>query len=402
MKRGLLRVDVILLIVASLATAYFMQRTGLLTDELVHFDQIVMFASGNYAHDPRLTTIPGYHLVMAQLVRVVHSESITFLRGTNLVLGAGCIVLFSWCHRVLESGGSGERIAQFAVFPIIFPYFFVIYTDIPSLFVVLAGLWLCLRERYALGCLALALSLGVRQNNIIWVLAIPLLCWLRQTHFDLSWRNLLGFARRCWPLGPVLIAAAGFVAWNHGVAIGDRGAHPLFRFSSGNVFFLLFVYTLLLLPLVLTRTMDNLRHARAQPHAALIWTGFLALYFFTFDNSHPYNNILPDYFLRNAVLTTVAGSLWMKIAFLIPVLLAALDLARAMRERKAIVVIVIASVLAVLPSWLIEQRYYIVSFALLLLFLPESTRRAERLTTLQCAVLSGIFMWGIQQRLFFL
>ena len=119
----------------------------------------------------------------------MHSESITFLRGTNLVLGAGCIVLFSWCHRVLESGGSGERIAQFAVFPIIFPYFFVIYTDIPSLFVVLAGLWLCLRERYALGCLALALSLGVRQNNIVWVVAIPLLCWLRQTHFDLSCRD---------------------------------------------------------------------------------------------------------------------------------------------------------------------------------------------------------------------
>jgi len=392
----------LLLLVLLLTTWLFTRHTPLLVDEYIHYNQITLFAAGQYVQDPSLTTIPGYHWLMAQVVRVAHSDSTGLLRGINVLLGAGCVVLFVKCHRLLGGGDSGQRVVQFAVFPIIFPYLFLIYTDVASLFLILVGLWLCLKRRYTLAAIVLTLSLGVRQNNVIWLVAIPALAWLQQTQNEFSWRNLRAFALRNWLLGAGLLAFAAFVVINHGVAMGDRAKHPLFALGSGNLFFLLFVYSLVFLPLVLARTPDNLRVALAKPYAGMLLACFLALYLFTFNNTHPYNTSEADYFLRNAVLMTFTSSLWLKMVFFVPILLAALDLARSMHERPLLVPIAAASVAYLVPSWLIEQRYYIITFALLLLFRPEGGSRAERLTSVLCALLSVTFVYGIHQHLFFL
>ena len=48
----------------------------------------------------------------------------------------------------------------------------------------------------------------------------------------------------------------------------------------------------------------------------------------------------------------------------------------------------------------VEQRYDIVTFALLLLFRPDANRFVERLTTLWCALLAVLFVYGIREMLF--
>ncbi len=367
-----------LLLTALLVVTWLFTRNGpLRVDEGIHYHQISLLAAGEYVQAAALTAIPGYHWLMAQFVRVAHSDSIAFLRGINVLLGAACVLLFARCRDLLGDGDRGQRVLQFALCPIIFPFFFLIYNDIASLLLILAGAWLGLKRRYALAAVVLTLSLAVRQNNVVWLLAVPAVTWLQQTGVDYSWRNLRAFARAYWWLGIGLLLFAAFVVVNHGIAMGDRSKHPLVL-GSGNVFFLLFVYSLVFLPLVLARTPANVRTALAGWRGGLLLAGFFVLYLSTFESTHPYNNIGPEYFLRNAVLMAVAGNRWLSLLFFVPVVLAALELARSMHERPILVPVVLASIAVVVPSWLIEQRYYIVSFALLLLFRPEGGRRADR------------------------
>ncbi len=384
-----------------LLTWLFTRNGPLRVDEGIHYHQILLLAAGEYVQDAALTTIPGYHWLMAQFVRLAHSDSIGFLRGLNVLLGAGCVVSFARCRRLLGESAHDQRVLQFALCPIIFPYFFLIYNDVASLLLILVGVWLGLERRYALGAATLTLSLAVRQNNVVWLLAVPAITWLEQTANAYSWRNVRAFWRANWPLAIGLLLFVAFVVVNHGVAVGDRSRHPLV-FGTGNLFFLLFVYAFVFLPLVLARAPANLRAAVAGWRNGLLLALFFAFYLSTFASTHPYNNIEPEYFLRNAVLMAVAASLGLKFVFFVPVLLAALDLVRSVHERPILIPIVLASAVAVVPSWLIEQRYYIVSFALLLLFRPEGGHRAEQLTTLWCGTLAIFFVYGIRQHLFFL
>jgi hypothetical protein len=175
--------------------------------------------------------------------------------------------------------------------------------------------------------------------------------------------------------------------------------HPLV-FRTGNLFFLLFVYSVVFLPIVLARAPANAAAAFARPQGVLLFALLFALYMFTFDSAHPYNNIAPQIWPRNAVLMAVASGLWLKLLFFVPIMLAALDLAADIRERPILIPVMLASVAFLLPVWLIEQRYYIVSFALVLLFRSDAGRIVERLTTLWCALLAVVFIYGYRQALF--
>ena len=99
-------------------TWFFIRNDGLRTDEVVHFRQIIQFVGGNFAQDPALTTLPGYHWLMALILKITGSESMGLLRGINVLLGGASILLFVQCYRLLNLGDTRERLLQFAVFPI--------------------------------------------------------------------------------------------------------------------------------------------------------------------------------------------------------------------------------------------------------------------------------------------
>jgi alpha-1,2-glucosyltransferase len=385
-----------------LATIQFMRHSPLRVDEGGNFRQMQLFAAGHYELDHALSMIPGYHLVIAQVLRLLHSESSTLVRLLNVFLGIGCVALFAKSYRLLAEDHGIQRVVQFAMFPTIYPFYYMIYTEIPSLILILAGLYLSLLRRHVLAAVVLTISLTVRQNNVIWLVAVPALIWLRQTNLEVSRGNLWAFVRQYWLLAPGLLAFAAFVYINGGVATGDRPMHPLVL-SSGNVFFALFLYCLMFFPVVIARTRDNVRFTLGQRHIGLYLIGFFALYIFTFVNTHPYNQLLePDFFLHNAVVMTVTSNLWLKSLFFLPILLASLDLARSMHERPLLVPLALASIAFLVPSWMIEPRYSVIPFALLLLLRPSGPPRAELLTTLLCCVMSIGVVYGIRSGLFFL
>ena len=92
----------------------------------------------------------------------------------------------------------------------------------------------------------------------------------------------------------------------------------------------------------------------------------------------------------------------LKAIGLVPVGLAAADLiARAVR-RPPLAVVAAFTVLALVPSWLVEQRYDIIPFALLLAVAPEESPRVEAIASVGYVTVSLVFVYGIQNGLFFL
>jgi len=71
-------------------------------------------------------------------------------------------------------------------------------------------------------------------------------------------------------------------------------------------------------------------------------------------------------------------------------------------RRPTLAVVATFTVLALVPSWLVEQRYDIIPFALWLAVAPEESPRVETITSVACVTTALVFVHGIQNGLFFL
>ncbi len=158
-----------------LVSWYFLRNDVVKMDEFVHMRQITGLSSGNFQHDPFLTTVKGFHWIMAGLHYL--TDSIASLRLLNAMFGFASVFIFLGCWRIVSPNSEEARVWQFAFLPILLPYSFLVYTDTLALTIVMLGFYFCLRQKYLLGILILVLSMGVRQNSIIWLLAAPTFAW---------------------------------------------------------------------------------------------------------------------------------------------------------------------------------------------------------------------------------
>jgi len=394
MMTGLVRAACTLSFVAGAAFAvYAFGDTPLMVDEYVHYPQIVGFARKYSRIDPRLTMIPGYHAIIAALSWVFGGLSIRAVRAYSFLVAFGAIAAFYFAARADAEERPVVRTLQLAFLPIALPLFFLIYTDATSLLFVLWMMLAAIRNRpWQAGMLGLVACL-IRQNNIVWVAFAAL--WMHAVESGWSWSTLREELGRYWAF--VLTAALFivFVWMNGGVALGDAGAHPLSRAHLGNVFFLLFLCPLLLAPMFLARWrqwLAPLHHARAW-----LWLGIVFVIFWTgFSVDHPYNLMQRDLFLRNAVLGFFISSDSSRLLFFVPIGFAILGL-RTVELRPAWWLIYPFTVLFLLPSWLIEQRYYLIPLSLLLLAREPISPRVERLQVAWFAAMSGALFLAIER-----
>jgi alpha-1,2-glucosyltransferase len=389
------------LALALVGALLFCLQQNFRVDEPTHFDQIRRFFLGSYTLTPTLTNIPGYHALMAALCSLYGATSVPIVRTLNAAFGAILIVVFALNLRAIHGGASLRRVTQFAFLPILFPYLFLVYTEVVSTLLVLLAVLATVRRRYVLAVLACGLGVLVRQPNIAWLL-LPLIANIRQHDRWPGVDDLKSLARRFWPALLVVTAFAAFVVRNHGVALGQQDAHPSGLVPRvGNLYFLLLVYCLVFAPLVLGRLGTSLRYAREHRAAALAIAAAFVVYLLAFENTHPYNNEREDYYLHNYLLMTLAGSTLRKVVFFVPMALALLDLIAAPGFRRQRAAILLVTALTLLPSWLIEQRYYIIPFALLMLFRDEESPRLESVGALYAIGISAWLLYGIRTVQFF-
>jgi alpha-1,2-glucosyltransferase len=132
----------------------------------------------------------------------------------------------------------------------------------------------------------------------------------------------------------------------------------------------------------------------------LIIFAFFLIYIFTFKIDHPYN--INQYFLRNKLLVYFTSSIILKILFFIPVAYSILSISVTELYEKSFYLIYPFTILYLIPSWLIEQRYYLIPFALFILFKKEESKLVEYLSIVFYIISSALLFYGIRNELFFI
>lgn len=387
-----------------------------IADEVFHLAQIALFKASNYTIIPALTMPPTYHLLVGEIAKILGVESFSAIR----IVSAGIsfmAVLLAWVYLSRErSTFPLLQSVQILFSPLLWPVYWILYTDIPSLITTILSLILLVNQRYLLSALVCLLSLCFRQHNIFWVLLIWLMamdqtgCWTRllevfksgeQSFFNRSFEA----ARKCFVSTGMylipLVCFIGFIYINNGIALGDRQAQQFGGIYPLQIFSCLFVLGLVLLPLHLSNIPKILMLLKKHFWLIILLGALFALYMKTFKIVH-LHNFPSDYFLRNWVLYFLDGHFRYKVAAFGLIALSLLSLIATPLRSRANYWLYPVTILALLPVSLIEQRYYIVPFTLLMLFRHPKSFATELTVLIWFVILSAGITYGMATMKFFI
>jgi len=396
----------LILLAAALASAAVMLNilpNAPMVDEHFHHGQILLINSDEFQRVPELTTPLGYHHSVAWLARLFNVDSVNGLRAISAFLGLSSVFL-AWAYlRQNRSELPVLRSLQILLCPLLWPFYFLLYTDLASLSLVLAALSLFSAGFFWPTALVGIAMLAWRQNNIVW----SGLFWL--TQFQAAWpargdaAALRPWITRSCILALPMVAFLGFLIINRGVAMGDHAMHEIGQeLHPAQIWFLLLVFWLVLLPLHIGSLGESIQWLRKNPWRVLPVLAVPALVILSFDVTHPYNLALPEFHLRNGLLRLLDTD-WRLLLFgSIAMTWSVLTLI-VTRVRSPIGLwLYPVTVVALLPVELIEQRYYIVPIVLFLLFRKARDTRVEIALLLWFLILSSGLTAAIASTRYFL
>jgi alpha-1,2-glucosyltransferase len=370
-------------------------------DEWVHFEQISRFRSGHvFDVVESLTTFPGYHGLVAGLMWLFGGESLGAARATNIAFGMLAVAMFFVLRRTLHPGDAVRATAQLSVCPPIFVYVFLAYTDVPSLALVLAATSATLKRAHVLSAALLVASIGIRQNNIVWVCMLAVLAgWpiLRRIRprSPAGARELIAV---CWPYLLPALAFAALWAWRGSISFSASQAslHPDLQAHAGNVVFAAVVMCLLLPLQMMLGAKQFVARARRRPVFWLLPVAAASAFALFFEVDHPYNHVALHYNPRNAMLVAAASvGTWAWCAFGVASVLAVCGVAGTRLVRQAMGTIVPFSLLFLAGSWLIETRYLMIPLALWLASREPASDAVERATLALWLIVAVYLGYGV-------
>ena len=396
---------VFLTIIAILIFCYSLfLKTELLNDEIMHFEQIEGIMKGDLTQKIAITMIPGFHYLIAFISKLIGDPTIASMRAINLIISLFCIIIFFLCARKITKDQYLIKTIQFVFLPVLFPFIFLIYTDPLALLLFLISLYALLAKKYHLSGLIASLSLLIRQDSIIWLVFLFFLVLLREFEGKIVLRRINEIIDKTWVYILGIEIFFVFFIVNRGIAMGDRLMHPAFQAHTENVFFLLFLFFFLLLPFNILNFKKIIQLIKEKPWIIALLVLVFIGYLFTFKSTHPYNNGLwVDYYLRNRLIIFFTSSLALKTVFFLPMAYSILSLAVTKFYQKNIPFLLYYFGIAfLLFHWLIDPRYYIVPFAIFLLFRKGESQKTEIIIASIFFYLSVILIYIISKTWFFL
>ncbi|XP_046386441.1 putative Dol-P-Glc:Glc(2)Man(9)GlcNAc(2)-PP-Dol alpha-1,2-glucosyltransferase isoform X2 [Ischnura elegans] len=160
---------------------YNVQETPYL-DEVFHIPQAIRYCNGSFDEwDPKITTLPGLYIFSAGLLKpygwVINRYLCTVyrLRGINLLCSIANLILFIGIrHKAVGSEGKFTfqvlwAPLNLALFPVLYFFTFLYYTDQISTLMVMIMYRLYLARKFNWSAFIGILSVMCRQTNIIWV-----------------------------------------------------------------------------------------------------------------------------------------------------------------------------------------------------------------------------------------
>jgi alpha-1,2-glucosyltransferase len=350
-------------------------------DEGFHGPQIWSFYCGNYKPLPDLSMVPGYHFILAFVCRQLGVFNLDLLRFLSACLSLLALPIFYKFTRIYHGKEAPIRTLQLLFLPLLYPFFFLIYTDIPALMSVLLVWLFCLRRQHIPAAIAGILALLLRQNNIIWIgLGVLLVCLESGGDSGKTQANSKrGFAlpalTQVWPYIAVFILFGLFVIYNGGVATGDQRLQRMSINLTG-VYFLLLCGWAAFLPYNIVQA-PKIWRLLLKPWIAASAVAGLVVYLATFRVTHQYNAQGLDFYLHNRVLTLMTNSAAWRTVLYIPMLWMVLSAASTQLPQKRFRWIYPVIVLAICLHPMVEVRYTFVALALFLALRPPMQPAAE-------------------------
>lgn len=236
-------------------------------DEVFHVPQTLRYCAGNFTQwDPKITTLPGLYLITAAILSPLNLCNTFYMRCVNLIGTLFNLYLVYNIIKQISISHWNERwtdrtklavACNVMLFPPLFFWHFLYYTDVLSVNAILLMLLLHLRKRFNLAALTGISSVLIRQTNIVWVAfisverAFDLLdrkiskSITREQHCSVDYlklvcKTIIEEAQRGWkfftkfiiylctqllPYILVCLLFIAFVAWNNGIVVGDKAAH---------------------------------------------------------------------------------------------------------------------------------------------------------------------------------
>jgi len=378
-------------------------------DENFHNPQIQAFIRGDldYRVDV-ITVLPGYHALVAGVSALFFDDSIRSVRIASALLSLFSVLFFYLCAKRLGHRSPLTSTVLFFLCPLFFPFFFVIYTDMASLAFILAGVYATLCRRFSWAAIILTLSMLLRQTNVI-MLAF---CWLLAFSLYLEGKDLRQIRLREWgvlgyrfALKTSLFAVGilvflGFVLWNGGVAVGDAGAHKIERLYFTQSYFWLLAVCIIYLPLHISNLPKIWLLIKEKPIWPIICGLAFAVYFISFWTYHGYNDF--NFFLRNQIITWAEQGYMHRAILFVPMMLALLSLAVTPLRNRWHYWIYPFAIISLLPHSLIEQRYFMETIALFMLFKRDESTSVQYHTMAVSIVMSAVLFVGIGEIKLFL
>ncbi|XP_023739100.1 dol-P-Glc:Glc(2)Man(9)GlcNAc(2)-PP-Dol alpha-1,2-glucosyltransferase [Lactuca sativa] len=427
-------------------------------DEIFHVPQVQQYCVGNFkSWDPMITTPPGLYFIslayiaslfpgilfIQPLSSFINSCSISILRSTNGLLAVICSILVHDIIKSLNPSLDDKKATLYAVILALYPlhwfFSFLYYTDVASLTVVLAMYLMCLKKNYISSALLGAISIVIRQTNIIWMLFVACcgilnLIEAKKKHANnfssepqfghfassssvkvnsnlkrrrsgnaihtsthpihgKSLHQSTGLFSEIWsilfaawhlkfelfvsfsPFFALLLAFAAFVVWNGSIVLGAKEAHTVSPHFAQLLYYGL-VSSCFMAPIHFTTTQVTILAKsfwKNKPFSFLLCffasiITFLSIHFFSI--AHPYlladNRHYPFYLWRKII-----NSHWSTRYLLIPLYLyswASIFTLLGKGEKKVwVLVYFLASATCLIPTPLIEFRYYTIPFFFLIL-----------------------------------
>ncbi|KAJ2784832.1 glucosyltransferase [Coemansia javaensis] len=382
-------------------------------DEVFHIPQAQRYCAGDFgAWDPKLTTPPGLYLASAAALAAARAPcTVAGLRATNWALGLALFWTLHGLVRRLHGAGRGSagRAAAatlaLALFPVTFFFHHLYYTDTAAVLAVLAAYLLSLHGRHALAGAAGAASLWMRQTNVVWVAFIgasAALRWLGERRGVARAGEPLGrsvaqlgawaagqrrgagdaraLARLLAPYAGVAALFGGFVAANGGIVLGDKAHHRAQLHAPQLLYFGAYVAAMAA-PAVLAAGAGPGGLARAvarRPARSLALAAAMAGAVRCCTVEHPFllsdNRHYPFYVWKNVFRRHWAA----RYAAVPAYVCAATGVQRALRRTPALwqLGLALCAAAALVPSPLLELRYFTVPYYFARLHMPLAGSRA--------------------------
>jgi len=393
------------LIIVYLTAFLLIKDKWLFVDEEGYYLLIKDIAQFKFTPDLLSITaaLPGYPLIVGLVELFLGASTIAATRSISAILSATSIVIFYLIASRIDAKSAMLKTLQYFFFPILFVFFFLIYTDVFSLLIVLITFLLVLKKRYYWSGFFGFLSLLIRQNNIIWLGFFCIYIFFDKYKLQkINIATVVKYFRNILLFISSFIISILFIVFNNGVVMGDRGSYPL-SFHLENIFFMLFLFFFLFLPLNMANLPKVVGLFKTKPQALLLTmllVDIFLLFLLAFKADHPYNT--PLNFLRNYLLSLIIDNPFNKSISFMPIGYSILSLCVTPLKNKKHYLIYPFTFIFLGLLWLIEQRYYLIPFIFFILFKKHQSFLIEFSTLVIYIFLAEIIFFIVLSGRFFL